>query len=444
MYIPVHRLYHVAGKTSTELVHDVERALRQGKIGPGDRLPPVRLLAQELGLSPATVASAYRELARRGITSGGPGRAGTHVRQRPPVATHAALPVPAGVRDLRSGEPDRALLPALPQVGLPQVWPSRHSYTDPPVSPRLRAVAESNFSADGLDPSHLAVVAGALDGVERVLAAWLRPGDKVAVEDPCYSAVLDLLGAMGFELLPVGVDELGARPAALRAALRRGAAGAIFTPRAQNPTGAAWDAGRARELREELTAHPQVLVVEDDHAGPVSGVALHTLAGATERWATVRSVSKWLGPDLRLAVLGGDEATVANVEGRQALGTGWVSYLLQDAAATLWRDPATERVLERATAVYAGRREVLQSLLREAGHAVVCRSGLTTWLPVDDELGVVTRLIEAGWAVSPGERFRLKSPTAVRIGHGTLQPEEAAKFVGDLSEILRRPPQRSA
>lgn len=420
------------------MVQSFERALREGELSPGDRLPPVRKLAGELGLSPATVASAYRELRRRGLVSGS-GRAGTRVRARPPLATRTALPVLAGVRDLRDGAPDPALLPRLPQLELPH-----RSYAEPSVSPRLRRVAVESLSADGVDPSHLAAVGGALDGVERVLGAWLRPGDLVAVEDPCYGAVLDLLAAMGFDALPMGLDSAGVTPAALRSALERGACAAIFTPRAQNPTGSAWDVERAGALRDIVRARPDILVVEDDHAGPVAGAHPYTLAGATERWATVRSVSKWLGADFRLAVLAGDEATVARVQGRQALGTGWVSYLLQEAAAALWSDPATGELLAGATATYARRREALQDLLRGAGHVVEGRSGLTTWLPVNDEFGVVSALMEAGWAVLPGERFRIASPPAVRIAHATLEPEESALFVADLSEVLRRPAHRSA
>lgn len=430
--------YHPTGRTSRELVHEVERAFNRGEIVPGDRLPAVRKLAEQLGLSPATVASAYRELRRRGLASGS-GRAGTSVRARPPLATRAPVPPPPGTRDLRDGSPDPSLLPVLPQLELP-----RRCYSEPSVSPRLKAVAAESLSADGVDPSHLAVVGGALDGVERVLGAWLRPGDVVAVEDPCYGAVLDLVAAMGLEAVPMGLDTAGVRPEALRSALERGARAAVVTPRAQNPTGAAWDSQRAALLREVVASHPRVLLVEDDHAGPVAGVPALTLAGETERWAIVRSVSKWLGPDLRLAVLAGDEATVARVQGRQALGTGWVSYLLQDAAAALWSSPETRELLELASQTYARRRKALQSLLRKAGLSADGCSGLTTWVPVDDEFGVVSGLLEAGWAVLPGERFRISSPPAVRIVHATLEPEEAARLTEDLSRVLRRPAHRLA
>ena len=87
------------------------------------------------------------------------------------------------------------------------------------------------------------MVSGALDGIERVLEAHLRPGDRVAVENPGYAALFDLLRARGLSLEPVAVDERGMRPTSCRRALARGASAAIITPRGQNPTGAALDAG---------------------------------------------------------------------------------------------------------------------------------------------------------------------------------------------------------
>lgn len=431
--------YRPQGRNASEISHDVENALREGRVAPGVPLPPVRELAAELGLSPVTIAAAYRALREKGIARGN-GRAGTRITGAPPIGPRPSLVVPAGVRNVAIGSPDPAFLPELPAV-----TPPSRLYGDPPVNARLGRLAAERFLADGISPGHLAVVGGALDGVERVLQAWLRPGDRVAVEDPGYPPVLDLLSAMDLTALPMGLDEGGVIPAGLQGALARGCQAVLFTPRAQAPTGAAWDAQRASELAALLAAKPDVGIIEDDHAGPVSGAAAHSVAGTggAQRWATVRSVSKSLGPDLRLAVVAGDAVTVSRVEGRQALGTGWVSGVLQEIVAELWSDRATGRLMARAAAAYAQRRGYLIDALAAQGVPAVGRSGLAVWVPVADEPAVTGALLERGWAVAPGERFRIASAPAIRIGTGTLSRAEASRLAADIAGCLARRPRRS-
>jgi DNA-binding transcriptional MocR family regulator len=429
--------YMPQGRNASEVTADIEAAVRDRRLVPGAALPPVRTLAAELGLSPVTVAAAYRELREKGIARGN-GRAGTRITPSPPIGPRPALTVPAGVRNLVAGSPDPALLPALPSVP-----PPRRAYGDPPVTPRLGRLAADQLRADGIDPARLAVVSGALDGVERVLQAWLRPGDRVAMEDPGYPPVLDLLAAMGLGAVPMAMDELGVLPGALDRALASGCQAVLFTPRAQAPTGAAWDAGRAAELARVLTARRGAGVIEDDHAGPVSGSATVSLGGRDRRWATIRSVSKSLGPDLRLAVLAGDEVTVSRVEGRQALGPGWVSYLLQETVAELWSDAAVGRLLERAAAQYTGRRHGLIDALAARGVPATGRSGLAVWVPVADEPTVTGALLGRGWAVAPGQRFRIMSGPGIRIGTSTLSGDEASRLAADIAESITRPARRS-
>jgi DNA-binding transcriptional MocR family regulator len=427
--------YSLSGATADEIAASVEAAVRSERLRPGETLPTVRALASELAVSPTTVAASYRELTRRGIVMG-EGRRGTRVRAAPPISGRLPLAVPPGVLDLRTGGPDPALLPYLPARNR-HVKASR-PYGESPVSGRLARVAGDKLAAEGVDASNIAVVGGALDGVERALGAWLRPGDRVAVEDPGYTAVLDLLAALGLRLVPVGVDHLGAIPEQLSAALGLGVRAAVLTPRAQNPTGAAWDRVRARELREVLGPHGDVLVVEDDHAGSAAGASLNTVCSGLSRWATIRSVSKWLGPDLRLAVLVGDPTTVSRVEGRQALGPGWVSYMLQETVAEMWSDPPTALTLDKAASAYASRREALVRALRSEGIVITASSGLTAWVPVPDEHAVVAGLFEEGIAVSPGERFRIQSGPGVRIAFAALRERDAPGVAAAFGRVLHQ------
>jgi DNA-binding transcriptional MocR family regulator len=433
--------YVPAGRSASEIAADVEAAIRDGRLRPGQVLPPVRVLAGELGLSPATVAAAYRDLRIKGIARG-QRRAGTRVTGSPPTSPRPPIAVPAGVRNLISGSPDPALLPALPAPRT-AVATSQRLYGGAAISPRLAEVASRRLRADGIDPANLAVVSGALDGVERVLTAWLRPGDRVAVEDPGYAPLLDLLTALDLTIVPMQIDESGVRPEALATALARGCQAAVFVPRAQSPTGAAWDSDRAAELTSVLRAAPDTLIIEDDHAAEVAGAPALTVTARRDKWAVIRSVSKTLGPDLRVALLAGDPVTVARVEGRQALGPGWVSYLLQETVADLWQDPVVGRLLDRACATYARRRARLVADLAAVGVAATGRSGIAVWVPVADETGATTALLERGWAVAPGERFRLTTRPGIRIGIATLTAAESGRLAADLADFLRRRPRRT-
>lgn len=438
--------YVPSGRSASEIAADVEAAVRDGRLLPGQALPPVRTLAAELGVSPATVASAYRDLRVKGVARGHK-RAGTRITGAPPTAPRPPLAVPAGARNLLSGSPDPAYLPALPgprrTAGAGAALSSPRLYSDPAISPRLAGLASKRFRDDGIDPDHLAVVSGALDGVERVLAAWLRPGDRVAVEDPGYAPLLDLLTALDLTIVPMSLDDRGVLPESLARALAAHCTAVVLVPRAQSPTGAAWDAGRADDLARVLDSAPDVLVIEDDHAAEAAGVPAQTVTSGRARWAAIRSVSKTLGPDLRVALLAGDAVTVARVEGRQALGPGWVSYLLQETVAELWQDPATGSLLEQASAAYARRRAQLIADLASAGIPAVGRSGMAVWVPVTDEVGTTSALVDRGWAVAPGERFRTASPPGIRIGIATLTANESAQLASDLASILRRRPQRT-
>jgi DNA-binding transcriptional MocR family regulator len=150
-------------------------------------------------------------------------------------------------------------------------------------------------------------------------------------------------------------------------------------------------------------------------------------------------------------VVAGDEATITRVAGRQALGTGWVSYQLQEMVADLWSDAAAARTLAEAARVYAGRGGALRSALAAHGITASGRSGFTCWVSVADEDGVAAALAQggdpsvspgagmaaAGWAVAPGRRFRISAPPGVRICFARLAEPDAPTFAAEFARALR-------
>ncbi|WP_165985838.1 aminotransferase class I/II-fold pyridoxal phosphate-dependent enzyme [Streptomyces sp. YIM 98790] len=436
--------YRITGRRAVDIAASVERAVGEGHIAPGQSLPPLRALAGELAVNPNTVAAAYRLLRDRGVIETA-GRRGSRVRDRPASAAREAIrpEVPAGVRDLSQGNPDPALLPRLGEaLAATAAGYDRRPllYGEPETDAELAALARESFTADGLPPGPVAVASGSLDAIERVLAAHLRPGDAVAVEDPGWGSLLDLVPALGLRPRPVELDDDGPLPHAVAGALRDGARALVVTARAQNPTGAALTAGRARGLRTVLAGHPGTLLIEDDHGHGIVDTPLHTLAGATGHWAAVRSAAKGLGPDLRVAVLTGDPVTVDRVRGRQRLGPGWVSHLLQRTVAALWRSwpPGAAR----AARSYTARRTALLGGLAALGVTAHGRSGMNVWIPVADETSAVTRLLGHGWAVAPGARFRVASPPGIRLTVSPLAEEEIPRVAAAVAAAVRPPAAR--
>ena len=100
-------------------------------------------------------------------------------------------------------------------------------------------------------------------------------------------------------------------------------------------------------------------------------------------------------------------------------------------------------LLKRAAEAYAHRREQLIAELAAHGIAATGRSGLAVWVPVADEVGTTSALLDRGWAVAPGERFRLASGPGIRIGIATLTAADASQLAADLSACLRVRPRRT-
>jgi DNA-binding transcriptional MocR family regulator len=388
------------------LAHAVSCAVRDGALAPGAKLPPIRALATQLGLSPTTVSAGWALLARSGAihTDGRRGTTVAGLADLAPGRYRRALQRQLDFAlDLSTGTPDPALLPnlglalsELTTAGTPD------SYLDDPVLPGLLDVLSAQWP---YPPAELMVVDGAMDGLDLVSRSLLRFGDRVVVEHPGFPPLLDLLESIAVEVVGVPVDDAGLSPEPLTAALRTPIAAVFLQPRAQNPTGASMTEQRARDLAPTL-AQGGMPVVEDDSAGAVAASAPISLGQwIPDQVIHIRSFSKSHGPDLRLAAMGGPSELLREIIHRRQLGQGWSSRLLQRVLLSLLTDPAAVTDVDHARDEYTRRRGALVAALNAHDVEVASGDGLNLWVPVHDESAAIVRLASQGVGVTPGTPF---------------------------------------
>lgn len=399
----------ISGSTAVEIADSVRALVDRGELAPGDLLPPVRALAEQLGINRNTAVAAYRHLARSGVVVS-QGRAGTRIAQRAAVAQEG-FAAAGSLRDVGTGNPDPQLIPDLgPALAAAGGRPVL--YGEPVIDRDLERWARDWMAADApaaVEDVRLTLTSGAVDAVERLLAQALQRDDAVALEDPCFLASIHLSRIGGYRAVPVPVDAEGMTVDGLRHALDQGVRAVVSTPRAQNPTGASLSARRAEQLRDVLAEHPYVLVIQDDYYSFLSQQPFHSIIGPEHRrWALVRSVSKFVGPDMCLAVTATDPDTAGRLALRLSPGTTWVSHLLQRITHAVMAAPESLELIHRAGAHYAERNAAFAARLTALGLPVEAGDGMSLWVPVPvPAREVADRLMRRGWLVRTGDEFRL-------------------------------------
>lgn len=433
----------VDDRTPQGIASAIARLVTTGELAPGDRLPTVRELAADLGVSPATVSQAWQTLAAAGLITSR-GRSGSFVRSTPREwmpRRYQGLDGPLDAAlDLSRGTPDPTLLPDL---GPALSKLSRHadtvSYQAKPDIPELHDLLRSTWPTP---VESITVTNGALDAIDRALARLVRFGDRVVVGDPTFPPFLDLLDQYGLEPVPVAVDADGMIPAALGAALASAPTVVLVQTRAQNPTGASLTVERAAELAALLRRTRNAaatVVIEDDHSGAISSAPDVSLAGwLPDRVLHVRSFAKSHGPDLRIGALGGPRALVDRVVARRLLGPGWTSRMIQALLHELLTDPVSTAQVEAARAVYAERQAALSAALAAEGLDLPTADGVNAWMPVADERTALVRLTAAGIRVAPGRPFQVgDAEPHVRVTVGVLPVERAPEVAAALVAAAR-------
>lgn len=458
-----------------------EEAIAHGRLRMGERLPPVRQVASDLGVSVATIMAAYEQLTQHGVARGevgrgtyvmglparnssgppGPGRTSRSMGSR--LARPATIPwrrraLAASAARLRaaypeatdctSGRPDPTLLPLdlLARAWRAALNATTHAdlqYAGPePLDALIRQLLP-RLEADSIPARDNDLIVGSSAQQMLVLSLQVaqvlsdKPEMIVAVEEPGYPAALDTFERAGYRLLGFEVDEQGAIPASLDAALAGGASAVLLTPRAHNPVGASWTLGRMAELTSVLAAHSGVIAIEDDQFAGIATTRPGSLLAdsrVADRVVYIRSFSKSIAPDLRVAVAVARPRLRALITEAKSFADGWTSRLTQRALAHILADSALDMALEAACRDYAARRAAAARAVAAGSACNVWegRDGVNIWIhlpPETDATDVIERAAALGVLVAPGDPFFIRPGRrdVVRLNAGAVNAGRAAE-----------------
>lgn len=419
-------------------------AIEDGRLSRGERLPTIRLVADELGVTRATVQSAYRLLAEGGLVRATVGRgtevvAGTapHARTLVSRAARAAgdalrggpvpptLPIGQSLlADFGSLQPDRASLPvdavadAL-DAALRDDGPALLAYGDPAGDRGLRELlARRHADALPADPERILISSGAQQGIDLVLRTLTEPGDAVAVPLPAYPQLFGALAAHELRLVPIETASGNLEPEALARVLDE--VRLVYAmPTFQNPTGSTLDSAQRRAVME-LIAASDVPVLEDGVECELRfrGAELPSLQSLDPRGrtVTVRSFSKGLFPGVRIGWLEASPELIAPMAAIKRFSDLESSPLLQAALGRLLRSGVLDRELERLRAElrtrHAAARTHLASAMPAGVHWSEPEGGLSLWVELPrgcDARRVAIAAARDGVLVTPGDAFHPRS-----------------------------------
>lgn len=461
-----------------QLAEQMQERIRTGSLPTGTKLPPVRALAVDLGLTRLTVHNAYSELQAGGWVEAYVGR-GTFVAQREqpllPAADYHGLASRGDSSWLNQGLlADMMRLQQQPNlISFAQAAPAAETFPtrdlgrsiqqalrDPAAlgygptqgEPPLReAVATWLLDRNVVtSPDQVIITNGAQQGVALIVRAFARQGDVILVEEPTYLGFIERAAAQGARLLGVPMDDQGIQIEALARMLREYRPRLLYTiPTYQNPTGVCMSPERQLALLQ-LAREYRLTIIEDDVYGPLGydGPPPLPLKSRDTEGLVVHlgSFSKILTPGLRLGYLVANDEHLGPLLSAKRTEDLHSSPLLQRALADYLGRGQMAGHLRYVRSVYRERRDAMQQALEQhcprGVRWATPSGGLCFWLELPAGVNgsdLYGEAIERGVGVTLGSVFFPQPPRLayLRLCFATQPPHNIARGVAILGELLR-------
>ena len=424
-----------------------------GRLGPGDRLPPLRHLAWALGVTVGTVSRGYAEAERNGLVKGAVG-SGTYVL-RPGYRQIQAMPTypEPGVIEMSIAAPAPAdggvhFAATLRRLADDPQYGALLDYQPQGGTPRHQAAGAKWLARTGIDvpPERVVMTAGAQHGIAVTFAALTQPGDRIATEFLTYNGVKAAASMLGIKLEGLPIDGHGLLPDGFEDACKRGRLRALYCiPSGHNPTTGSMPPARREEIAGIALRHG-VSVIEDDIFASLLPTRLQPLSMMVgDLGYAITALSKAVAPGLRIGFVTGPAAMVD----RLRLGvrsTCWAAAPLTAEIATQWiEDGTVDTILQKrrkeAEARLALVRDTLGGSVYDSvpGHLYVWLHLPEPWRANDFVAEAARRSVR----VTSSEAFavgRAEPPHAVRVCVGMpATREDLLAGLKTLAEILAAP-----
>lgn len=377
------RVQRQDGPVYQAIVRALEQAIQQGDLHAGDRLPPQRTLAAQLGVDLTTVTRAYAVARSRGLLEGEVGR-GSFVRARSEDdeigVVDLSMNLPPPPEGVSLGAMLQETVTAILQRADPAVLMAYH--------PELGALGQRRAGAEWLapclgdrSPDSMLVSPGSQAALAAVLSVLCKPGDVVIAEPLTYPGFKAIAAQLGLHIVACASDEAGAIPASIDAACRRDRPAAVYlVPTMQNPTATTMPADRRRDVAE-VVKRAGTWLVEDDPYSRLYDAPLPAVSSfMPERSAYIGTLAKTLSPGLRIAYLAcpGPAEAARFAEALRVIAL--MPAPLMAAVATTWiREGRAETLLSAVRAEARARRALAARILPAATGP---GESLHVWLPL--------------------------------------------------------------
>ena len=435
----------------------IRGAIASGRIGPRDRLPPVREVAWRLQITPGTVARAYKDLVEAGVLEAVVGR-GTFVAGEAPVdplpLPYPTEPIPEGGVNLRSAhvlDVGQAEIFHRIQSSLPPPRPG--DYVNYPYLahdlPLRQALARwmATDSHGAIDAGDMVLALGAQHAMMVVFQTILHgPRPVVLTEELAYPGFRHAAALARAGIVGVPFDAEGPLPEALdRIATETGAQIFCTSADAHNPTTIRTSPDRRAAIASIARAHA-MQIIDDDCYGLTQETAPGYRRIAPERTWLVSSLSKTLSPDLRMGMIVAPEGRVQALRAVAQQQFFGLPRPVVDLVTALLQGGEAERIRARGAEVTAARVAHARAVLDPWGARL--RDGVPfAWLPMPRgwRASSFLRAAEAeGIRLKAADEFALidgRAPNAVRIALTAVRSETRYReALATLDRLLRTPP----